>query len=141
LNLSELPLVNASLNAASTVFLIFGFRAIRSGKRDIHKRWMLAALTASALFLTSYLIYHANVGSVPYPYHDWTRILYFVVLIPHVIFAGIMTPFILAAVWLALHDRFSTHVRLVRWVWPVWLYVSVSGIIIYLMLYQQANLF
>jgi uncharacterized membrane protein YozB (DUF420 family) len=96
---------------------------------------MIAALSVSALFLTCYLIYHAEVGSVPYPYHDWTRPLYFAILVPHVILAVLMVPFILITVWLAWRERFSTHRRLAKFVWPVWLFVSISGVVIYLMLY------
>ena len=96
---------------------------------------MLAALATSALFLASYLVYHARVGSVPYPRHDWTRPVYFGILIPHVILAGVMVPFILLAVLHAWRRRFDRHVRITRWVWPVWLFVSVSGVAIYLMLY------
>jgi len=97
---------------------------------------MLSALVSSACFLTSYVVYHYKVGSVPYPYHDWTRAVYFTILIPHVILAGAMTPFVFKAVWHALHDQYDRHRRLVRWVWPVWMFVSVSGVVIYLMLYK-----
>ena len=95
------------------------------------------ALLVSAAFLTSYLIYHANVGSTPYPHHDWTRPVYFTILIPHVVLAALMTPFILAAVWYALRGRFDRHVRITRWLWPVWMFVSVSGVVIYWMLYRM----
>ena len=141
MNVIDLPVVNAMLNGISMIFLILGYRAIRSGRQTVHKRWMISALTTSGLFLISYVIYHYHVGSVPYMYQDWTRTVYFIILVPHIIFAGIMTPFILIAVWLALREKFEKHVRLVRWVWPVWMYVSLSGIIIYLMLYQRGNLF
>ena len=141
MSISDLPAVNALLNTASMIFLVMGYRAIRAGNRTVHKKWMLYALASSALFLISYVVYHYHVGSVPYEYRDWTRIVYFIVLVPHIIFAGVMTPFILAAVWLALREQFSSHRRLVRWVWPVWMYVSVSGVVIYLMLYQRGRLF
>ncbi|MDH3939232.1 MAG: DUF420 domain-containing protein, partial [candidate division Zixibacteria bacterium] len=87
-------------------------------------------------FLTCYLIYHAEVGSVPYPHHDWTRPLYFAILVPHVILAALMVPFILITVWLAWREKFIRHRRLARLVWPVWLFVSISGVVIYLMLYR-----
>lgn len=96
---------------------------------------MLAALVSSGLFLISYLIYHYYVGSVPYPYHDWTRPLYFIVLIPHVILAGLMTPFIFTIVILAFRENFEKHRRLAKIVWPVWMFVSLSGVAVYLMLY------
>ncbi|RME00860.1 MAG: DUF420 domain-containing protein, partial [Calditrichaeota bacterium] len=111
----DLPALNALLNATSAVFLILGYVKIKRGRqKDKHKRFMLAALVASLLFLTSYLIYHSQVGSVPYPYHDWTRPLYFLILIPHVILAALMVPFIVLAVWHALHARFNKHKRIVR---------------------------
>ena len=141
MSVNDLPALNALLNLISAIFLVLGFRAIRAGKREIHKKWMISALITSGCFLASYVIYHYQVGSVPYMYHDWTRIIYFIILVPHIIFAGIMTPFIVIAVWLALHEKFEKHARLVRWIWPVWMYVSLSGIIIYLMLYQRSNLF
>lgn len=131
-----LPSLNAALNTVTSIFLIRGFLAIRRRDRETHRRWMLAALTGSALFLTSYLIYHVNVGSVPYPHHDWTRPLYFAILIPHILLAGVMSPFIITGVVWALRNRFDRHRKLMRWVWPVWMFVSVSGVVIYLMLYR-----
>lgn len=133
---TDLPTLNAFLNLISSILLILGFVQIKAGNRVRHKKIMMSALAVSVLFLTSYLIYHFQVGSVPYPYHDWTRAVYFIILIPHVILAALMTPFILMAVWFALHDQYDRHKRLVRWVWPVWMFVSVSGVVIYLMLYR-----
>lgn len=97
---------------------------------------MLMALCSSALFFVSYLMYHAKVGSVPYPHHDWTRTLYFAILIPHTILAGLMVPFILIAVWFAFKGQFDRHTKITRWLWPVWIFVSVSGVTIYVMLYH-----
>jgi len=136
MNISDLSTLNALLNAVSATLLIAGYRYIKKGEQEKHKRFMVAALVVSALFLTSYLIYHYYVGSVPYPHHDWTRPVYFIILIPHVILAGIMTPFILVAVWFALKAQFEKHRKLVKWVWPVWIYVSLSGVVIYMMLYH-----
>ncbi len=133
---SILPSINAALNAISAILLTFGYVNIKRGHRDTHKKFMIAALISSALFLTTYLIYHNAVGSVPYPHHDWTRPLYFAILIPHVILAALMTPFIVIAVAHALNGRFEKHRRIVRWLWPVWMFVSVSGILVYVMLYQ-----
>jgi len=96
---------------------------------------MSMALLCSAIFLTCYLFYHYHVGSVPYTKHDWTRPLYFTILIPHVILAALMTPFIGIGVYYAIKKNFKKHKRLMRWVWPVWMYVSVTGVIVYLMLY------
>jgi len=136
MQIADLPALNAGLNALSSVFLILGYFAIRQGNRERHKKLMLVALTTSALFLTSYLIYHYMVGSVPYPHYDWTRPLYFAILVPHVILAAAMVPFILLVVWRAWREDFDRHKRLARWVWPVWVFVSFSGVIIYLMLYR-----
>lgn len=133
---TDLPTLNAILNSISTALLLFGFIRIKQGRREVHKKIMLTALVASALFLTSYVIYHSLVGSVPYPHHDWSRPIYFAILIPHVILAAVMVPFILIAVRHALRGNFYKHKRLVRWVWPVWMYVSVTGVVIYFMLYK-----
>lgn len=135
--LRDLPALNAILNGGATICLTFGYLAIRKGKKELHQRWMLTALVVSALFLTSYLIYHYNVGSVPYPHHDWTRPVYFAILIPHVILAALMTPFILLIVWRAWRQDFAKHKKLARYVWPVWMYVSITGVIIYAMLYLR----
>ena len=136
MNLTNLPALNATLNSITAILLVYGFILIKRKDIQKHKRVMLSALAMSLLFLTSYLIYHFNVGSVPYPHHDWTRPLYFAILIPHTILATVMTPFIVIAVWRALHGDYEKHKKLVRWVWPVWMFVSVTGVIVYLMLYQ-----
>ena len=136
MDVTGLPGLNATLNGLSALLLLAGFIAIKNGRPDVHKKIMMAALISSAAFLTSYLVYHAQVGSVPYPHHDWTRPVYFAILIPHVILAGLMVPFILAAVFFALRARFDRHKRLVVWVWPVWMFVSVTGVAIYFMLYR-----
>ena len=136
MSLAELPVLNASLNTLSFVLLVQGYRRIVKQDRQGHQKYMLCALVSSALFLISYVVYHSLVGSVPYPRHDWTRPLYFAILIPHVILAAGMVPFILILVWRAWRADFVRHRRLARWVWPVWIYVSISGVIVYLMLYQ-----
>lgn len=133
---ADLPALNASLNTLCTVLLVLGYRRIRRRDRQGHRRLMVAALVCSALFLTSYLFYHYLVGSVPYPRHDWTRPLYFAILIPHVLLAAAVAPFVGVLVWRAWKEDFSRHRRLARWVWPVWMFVSVSGVAVYLMLYQ-----
>lgn len=132
----DLPTLNAGLNTVCTVLLVRGFLQIRRGARRAHQKSMLAALGCSALFLCSYLIYHVQVGSVPYPHHDWTRPLYFAVLIPHVILAAVQAPLVARVVWCAYKQNFAGHRRLARWVWPMWIFVSVSGVVIYLMLYR-----
>jgi len=136
MTISDLPTLNACLNTAAAILLIGGYIAIRRGHREVHKRFMIGALTMSVLFLTSYVIYHINAGSVKYPKHDWTRSLYFAILIPHVILATVQIPFLLVLVWHAWRETFDKHKRLARWIWPVWMFVSVSGVVVYLMLYR-----
>lgn len=136
MSLRYLATVNAALNLISAVLLSIGYTHIKHGRRAMHKRFMVAAVVSSALFLISYLVYHYNVGSVPYARHDWTRPLYFVILIPHVTLAVVMLPFILLALWYAYHDRFDKHKRVTRRLWPVWMFVSVSGVAVYFMLYH-----
>ena len=136
MNVSNLPTLNAALNALSAFLLIMGYREIRRGDRERHRKWMIGALAASILFLISYLIYHSQVGSVPYPYHDWTRPVYFAILIPHVILAAVNVPFVLIIVRRAWRGDFERHRALARWVWPSWIFVCVSGVVIYLMLYR-----
>jgi uncharacterized membrane protein YozB (DUF420 family) len=135
--MTNLPTLNALLNAITAALLIVGRIRIRRGDRDGHRKIMITALVTSVLFLISYSIYHANVGSVPYPYDDWTRPIYFAVLIPHVTLAAVQIPFVIRLVWLALAQSFERHRRLAVFVWPVWMFVSVSGVLIYLMLYVR----
>lgn len=137
MTLNDLPALNATLNGISAIFLSIGYCRIRAGDREGHRKMMFSALVCSVLFLTSYLVYHVNVGSVPYPHHDWTRTLYFAVLIPHVILAAANVPFIIIVVRRAYTGQFDRHRRLARWVFPVWMFVCLSGIAIYLMLYQM----
>lgn len=134
---ATLPTINALLNAIAACFLLAGWIAIHGlHSEELHKRMMMAALVASAAFLACYLVYHAQAGSVPYHRTGILRILYFAILIPHIILATVMVPFILAAVYYAFRGRFDLHTRITRWVWPVWMYVSVTGVIIYFMLYH-----
>ncbi len=135
MSIMELPTVNATLNLLTTLLLFRGRLLIKNDDKEAHKKYMIGALISSALFLIFYTIYHANVGSVPYPHHDWTRPVYFSILIPHIILAAIMGPFILLAVYFAVKGKFERHRSIVRYTWPVWVFVSISGILIYLMLY------
>lgn len=132
-----LPAVNASLNALATVFLATGWALIRRRHIARHRQCMWAALTASTLFLISYVIYHANVGSVPFQGQGPVRVVYFTILITHVILAAAIVPLVLITVSRALAARFDRHRRIARWTMPLWLYVSVTGVVIYLMLYQM----
>ena len=138
MTVSMLPMVNAILNMTSAILLTLGWINIKRKRREIHKRFMLSAVAVSILFLTSYLTYHFHVGSVPYPRHDFTRIIYFSILIPHTLLAISLLPLVTINLILALKNKFSRHRRLARWVLPIWMYVSVSGVIIYFMLYHFA---
>ena len=134
--ISALPTLNASLNALASMFLVTGYVLIRRGQRDQHRNCMIAALATSALFLTSYVIYHANAGSRPFPGQGAARVVYFAILIPHVVLAATVLPLALLTTARGLRGHYDRHVRIARWTLPVWLYVSVTGVIIYLMLYR-----
>jgi len=136
MSLPLLPTINASLNGIAAVLLFLGWRAIKSGNRERHKTIMIAALLTSGAFLVCYLYYHFTaVGITRYQGQGIMRLIYFVILLSHTPLATLMTPFILAAVYFAWRGRFETHTRITRWVWPVWMYVSVTGVLIYVMLY------
>jgi putative membrane protein len=136
MQISDLPALNATLNGLSAVLLTAGYILIRRGRPDLHKRCMLAALTTSALFLTSYVIYHVNTGSRPFPGQGAIRVVYFAILITHVILAATILPLALTTATRGLRSQFDRHVRIARWTLPLWLYVSVTGVVIYLMLYR-----
>lgn len=129
-----LPHLNAGLNSTTTLLMVLGVLAIRTGHRQLHQRLMLGALTSSALFLVSYLAYHRFHGDTPYPVHDWTRPFYFGLLISHIVLSAVVLPLLLTVVWFAGSGAFERHKRLARWVFPLWLYVSVSGVLVYLVL-------
>lgn len=133
--IEQLPTLNAALNTTSAVLLVAGFRAIRRDRRRLHAGLMIGALSASVLFLVSYLTYHALHGSTPYAKEDWTRSLYFAILITHSILAVVNVPLVIVTVVRAAKRRFDSHKRIARWTLRVWLYVSISGVAIYLMLY------
>jgi uncharacterized membrane protein YozB (DUF420 family) len=135
--ISDLPALNATLNAISAVLLLLGYLLIRAGRRELHKRCMLGALSTSACFLVSYVIYHANAGSRPFAGHGAVRVVYFAILITHVVLAAAILPLALVTAARGLRAQFDRHVRVARWTFPIWLYVSVTGVVIYLMLYQM----
>ena len=137
MNVTDLPALNAALNATAAVLLMTGYVLIRRGERAKHRACMIAALVVSAMFLTSYVIYHLQVGSVPFRGTGWIRTLYFAVLIPHVILAIAIVPLVVMTVSRASSSRFDKHRRIARWTLPLWLYVSVTGVIVYLMLYRM----
>jgi uncharacterized membrane protein YozB (DUF420 family) len=135
-SLSDLPTLNAILNGSSAVLLAFGFAMIRAGRREAHRRFMLAALTTSTLFLVSYLVYHFQVGSVRFGGAGAIRNLYLTVLATHTVLAIAIVPLVLVTLRLALRGRFPVHRRLARVTLPLWTYVSVTGVVIYWMLYR-----
>ena len=137
MTVTDLPALNATLNAISFVFLLTGYLFIRRGQRDQHRLCMIGALVMSALFLTSYVIYHFNVGSVPFRRTGWIRTVYFAVLVPHVILAAAIVPLVVITVSRALSKRFDRHRVIARWTLPLWMYVSITGVIVYVMLYQM----
>lgn len=133
--LTDLPTVNAALNSLSAVLLFAGYLFIRAGSREAHRRCMLAAFACSIAFLISYLVYHFHVGSVRYEGQGWMRTVYFTILISHTILATAVVPLALITLVRALRERFDAHRRIARWSLPIWLYVSITGVVIYLMLY------
>ena len=132
----DLPAVNATLNATSAILLSMGYYFIRRKNTAAHKRCMLAAFGASLLFLTSYLFYHSQVGSVRFTGTGWIRGLYFTILTSHTILAATIVPLAIITLSRAWKARFEKHKRIARWTLPVWFYVSVTGVIIYWMLYK-----
>jgi len=136
MSLSALPTLNATLNAASTVLLLFAYAAIRRHEVERHRKLMLSAATTSAAFLVSYLVYHAQVGSVRFQGQGPVRTVYFAILISHTILAVVIVPLVLRTLYLGLKRRDDRHRRIARWTFPLWLYVSVTGVVIYAMLYH-----
>ena len=137
IHLADLPALNATLNATSAIFLSIGYVLIRRGRVTSHKRCMLTALLASTLFLISYVIYHANTGSRPFPGTGPVRYVYFAILFTHVLLAVTILPLALVTATRGLRAQYERHVRIARWTLPIWLYVSVTGVVIYLMLYRM----
>ena len=132
---SILPAVNALLNGTTAVLLTVGYICIRRKNVIAHKTCMATAFVVSSLFLVTYLIHHYQVGSVPFAGEGWLRGVYFSVLIPHVVLAAMVVPLALTTICHGLTSRFDKHVRIARWTLPIWLYVSVSGVLVYWMLY------
>lgn len=132
----DLPALNAGLNASSALLLLIGWRLIRAGRREAHKRVMVAALACSTLFLASYLAYHYQVGSVRFRGQGWIRVAYFTVLLTHTVLAMAVVPLALVTLVRALQARFDRHRRIARIALPIWGYVSVTGVVVYWMLYR-----
>jgi putative membrane protein len=136
IGISDLATVNAGLNATAAVLIGSGFYFIKQKNIPAHRMCMIAAMVVSALFLTSYLIYHYNVGSVRFTKQGWIRNVYFPLLLTHTVLAASVVPMVLRTVFLAAKGRFRQHVGIARWTFPVWMYVSITGVIVYLMLYH-----
>jgi uncharacterized membrane protein YozB (DUF420 family) len=135
MSVSDLPALNAGLNATAGVLLFAGWLMIRGGRITAHRRCMLAAFTASSLFLVSYVVYHAQAGSRPFTGQGPARAVYFAILISHVVLAAAIVPLALVTLTRALRGDFVRHRRIARWTFPIWMYVSVTGVVIYWMLY------
>jgi putative membrane protein len=136
MKVTDLPTLNACLNACATLFLLLGWVAIRRKNRVQHARMMIGALIASTAFLTSYVYYHTHVTMMtPYTGQGFLRSLYFFILCTHIPLAILIVPFIFAAVWFAIRGQFERHKKITRRLFPVWMYVSITGVLIYLLLY------
>jgi uncharacterized membrane protein YozB (DUF420 family) len=136
LSISDLPAVNATLNGISAILLTIGYLLIRQRRIAQHRLCMLSAFATSTLFLISYLVYHAHIGSKPFTGQGPIRYVYFAILIPHVVLAAAILPLALITLSRALKRQFPRHKAIARWTLPIWLYVSVTGVIVYLMLYR-----
>ena len=133
---SDLPTLNAALNATCFVLLTIGYILIRQGRVAQHRAVMIAAFSTSVRFLTSYVIYHAQAGSTPFPGQGPIRIVYFTILITHVVLAASVPPLAIVTITRGLRGRYPQHRRIARWTFPIWLYVSVTGVLVYVLLYQ-----
>src|SRR5215468_3138340 len=136
MSVHDLPAVNATLNAISGVLLIVAYALIRARRIEQHRAVMIAAFTTSSLFLISYIVYHAQVGSVPFTRQGFVRPLYFTILITHVTLAATVLPLAIVTLSRGLKARHPQHRRIARWTFPIWLYVSVTGVLVYILLYQ-----
>ena len=136
MTVSDLPALNATLNGSSAILVVIGWILIKRGHRTAHRNVMLAACGTSLLFLISYLIYHAQVGSVRFTRQGPIRTVYFIILLTHTVLAAVIVPMVLITLSRGLKGRYDRHRRIARWTLPIWLYVSVTGVIVYLMLYR-----
>ena len=133
---STLPAVNATLNATSGIFLLTGYILIKRRQINAHRNAMLAAFASSTLFLTSYLVYHYHAGSRPFPGVGAIRLVYFAILISHVLLAIAILPLAISTLTKGLRGQYVRHKRVAKWTFPLWMYVSVTGVVVYVMLYQ-----
>ena len=132
----DLPAVNASLNSLSAVFLLAGYVCIRRKNKIAHRNWMAAALVTSTLFLICYLVYHYHAGRTTFRNPAWFRPIYLTLLLTHTLLAVTIVPMILVTASRAMKERFELHRKIARWTWPLWMYVSVTGVLIYFLLYH-----
>jgi putative membrane protein len=137
LDVHDLPAVNATLNSLATVFLVTGYVLIKRRRLVAHRNVMIAAVVCSTLFLTSYLTYHAQVGSVRFPGTGLPRTVYLTILLTHTVLAAAVPVLAAITVWRAYRRRWDRHVAIARWTLPIWLYVSVTGVVVYWMLYRM----
>lgn len=135
-NYAIFPVIDATLNGTSAVLLLIGRGFIKRGRRAAHRAFMIAALVCSSLFLISYLYYHWHVGTVHFQGQGWSRPVYFSILISHTILAAAIVPLVIVTLSRALRERFDRHRVIARWTFPIWLYVSITGVLIYFMLYH-----
>ena len=135
-DLSIFPALNATLNGVSAVLLTTARLLIHNRQIALHRACMIAALATSSLFLASYLYYHAHVGSVHFPGQGWPRLAYFALLISHTVLAVTVVPLALLSLTAGLSGRFERHRRIARWAFPIWLYVSITGVLVYIVLYR-----
>ena len=137
MHITDLPALNATLNATSAVLLGTGYLFMKQRRIAAHRACMIAAFVTSCLFLVSYLVYHAHIGSKPFPGHGPVRAVYFAILISHVLLAATIVPLALVTLRRGLRMDVARHRRVARWTWPLWMYVSVTGVVIYVMLYRM----
>lgn len=130
------PTLNASLNSLSAILLVAGYLCIRNKKISAHKAFMISAVVTSSLFLISYLVYHYHTGSHPFPGQGWIRPIYFSILLSHTILAAVIVPLVIVTLKRAWKGKFQLHARIARRTLPLWLYVSVTGVVVYWMLYR-----
>ncbi|MGB1875892.1 MAG: DUF420 domain-containing protein [Rhodospirillaceae bacterium] len=131
-----LPHINAALNSIATVLLLIGFVLIKSGRKQAHRKTMTAAIVVSAIFLVSYLAYHFTAPIFVFPGTGWAVPAYYTLLISHVVLATVVSPMVVVTAWRAFHGDFDRHKVIARWTWPVWMFVSVSGVAVYAILYH-----
>jgi uncharacterized membrane protein YozB (DUF420 family) len=136
MTLQDLPAVNATLNALSGILLLVGYFHIRARRIEQHRKVMLTAFVSSVLFLVCYVVYHAQVGSVPFTRQGFVRPLYFTILITHVTLAATVPPLAIVTLSRGLKARYARHRAIARWTFPIWMYVSVTGVLVYVLLYQ-----